>query len=152
MFLMPLSEKEAQLLSYVKQYMQHAEACCAVLRAASGLDFTRVSRFERLAVLPQKGKVQGLTYAFHGIGCFFKRKGLIIDVDFDMTGGCNAVDELRIWLFVQDNYPKETYWTQQSIADSMSQLVQQRLLHQVAREHDEHFYYLGAAPDSENRS
>ena len=145
---MPLSEKEEQLLNYVEQYMQHAEACCAVLRAASGLDFTRVPRSERLAALSQKGEVQGLTYAFHGIGCFFKKKGLIIDVDFDMTGGCNAVDEWRMRLFLQDNYPQETYWLQH-LPEGLARLVQQQRLHQVSREHDEHFYYLGAAPHIE---
>ena len=145
---MSLYEREEQLLGYVEQYMQHAEACCAALQAASGLDFTRVSRAEREAVLPQRGKVQGLIYAFHGRGCFFQKKGLIIDVDFDMTGGCNAVDEWRMRLFLQDNHSQETYWLQH-LPEGLARLVQQQRLHQVSREHDEHFYYLGAATHNE---
>lgn len=147
---MLISEKEEQLLEYVRRYMQAAEACCAALRSASGLDITRVSHSERQAVLPRKGQVNGLTYGFHGRGCSFKTDTVTIDVDFDTTGGCNAVDVWRLRLFLEDNFPQGAYWTSQTIPEGLFRLVQQQHLHQVRREYDEHFYYLGAGPAVEN--
>lgn len=150
---MSLFEKEEQLLKYIERYVQTAKECCAFLSVASGCDITRAyDNYGWQGVIPQVGKVNGVSYAFHGRGCFFKRKGLVLDVDFDTIGGCNAFDEWRIRFFLENNYPQETYWTSPTIADSLSRLVQQQLLHQVAREYDEHFYYLGAAPAIENRS
>ena len=145
--LMALPEKDVQLLEYIHRYIQTAKACCAVLCAASGHDITRTYNWRHQAVLPQKGEVKGITYAFHGRGCFFKTQGVTLDVDFDTVRGCNAFDEWRIRHFLEENYPKETYWLL-FLSEGLTRLVQQRVLHQVPREHDEHFYYLGAAPES----
>jgi hypothetical protein len=143
---MPLSEKEERLLAYIRRYVQTAKACCAVLCAASGHDITQTYNWRSQTVLARTGKVNGLTYAFHGRGCLFKTKGVTLDVDFDTVGGCSAFDVWRLRGFLEENYPEETYWVLH-LQEGLAQLLQQQQLHQVQREYDEHFYYLGAAPN-----
>jgi hypothetical protein len=68
----PLTEPEQQLLLQIEAYMYYANLFCMTLQEVSGLKFTRCSRTERNTVLSQRGTIQGLTYAFHGRGCYFQ--------------------------------------------------------------------------------
>lgn len=125
--------------------MYYANLFCMTLQEVSGLKFTRCSRTERNAVLSQRGTIQGLTYAFHGRGCYFQTKELVLDVDFDALRNWNGIDLWRLQHFLTEN-KRALKLTADELAQHMAALLYKQRLHQVDRIADQHFYYLSITP------
>jgi hypothetical protein len=137
----PLTASEQHLLAYVEEWVQQANRLCISLRKEFQFDFTRVSRTEREARMGASGKVKGIRYGFHGIGCHFKTKDLELDVDFDSQGDWQGVDWWRIRTFIKWNYPTANF-SDTHLKQGLMSLVQKKWLYQTDRAPDHHLFYL----------
>jgi hypothetical protein len=140
----PLTETEYQLLLQVRAYMHYTNLFCSTLHEVFNLDFTRVSRTERYAVMSNRGKVKGITYAFHGIGCHFQTKQIELDIDFDSSGNWAGVDLWRLQHFLEDN-KLEPRLTPDELAQHVEALVQKKQFYQMNWEDGRQFYYLATS-------
>lgn len=136
-----LTRSEQQLFACIEQWVQQADRLCRALRQDYLLDFTRVGRVERNACMGQKGKVNGIAYYFHGIGCYFENDGLKLDVDFDSQGDWYGFDLWRMQSFIEWNYP-QLLPSLEPIEQGLMALLRKKWLYQVDRRYDHGFYFV----------
>ena len=136
-----LTPTEQQLFRCIEHWVQQADRLCNTLRKAYLLDFTRMGRLERNARLGSKGNVNGIRYAFHGIGCYFETPDLQLDVDFDSQGDWHGFDLWRIQTFIDWNYP-HLRLSSERIEQGLVALRKKQWLYQSDRLYDQAFYYV----------
>ncbi|MBX0293022.1 hypothetical protein K3G63_21440 [Hymenobacter sp. HSC-4F20] len=136
-----LTHSEQQLFACIEQWVQQADRLCCALRQAYGLDFTRIGWVERNACMGQRGRVNGIAYSFHGIGCYFENEGLKLDVDFDSKGDWHGFDLWRIQSFIEWNYP-QLVSSLEPIEQGLTALLGKKWLYQVDRRYDHDFYFV----------
>jgi hypothetical protein len=137
----PLTPTEQQLVCCIEHWVQQADSLCKALRHAYLLDFTRVGRLERHARMGGKGTVNGIRYAFHGIGCYFETPDLQLDVDFDSQGDWHGFDLWRMQTFIDSNYP-HLRLSSEMIEQGIVALREKQWLYQSDRLYDHAFYYV----------
>lgn len=137
----PLTPTELQVFRCIEHWVQQADRLCKALRTAYSLDFTRLGRLERNARMGRKGKVNGIRYAFHGIGCYFETPDLQLDVDFDSQGDWDGFDLWRIQTFIDWNYP-HLRLSSEVIEQGIVALRNKQWLYQIDRLYDHAFYYV----------
>ncbi|RYU81806.1 DUF6896 domain-containing protein [Hymenobacter persicinus] len=135
-----LTEDEQQLFTCIEHWVQQAHQLCSTLRDAFQLDFTRMGRVERNARMGMQGTVNGLCYAFHGIGCYFETNDLQVDVDFDSQGDWRGFDLWRVQTFIDCNYPQLAL-TSSSIEQGILELLRKKWLYQEGHSYSK-FYYV----------
>ncbi|MBO3270860.1 DUF6896 domain-containing protein [Hymenobacter defluvii] len=136
-----LTQAEQQLFICIEKWIQQADRLCNTLRDAYQLDFSRIGQMERNTCMGRKGKIEGLIYFFHGIGCYFETKDLKIDIDFDSRGDWQGFDEWRIESFISWNYP-HLHFSSKDIEQGILALLNKKWLYQIDRMYDHNFYYV----------
>jgi hypothetical protein len=76
-------------------YLNCARYFCDELKSAFNLNVIS-PRARVLNLLPKEGVVNGVSYNFHGVGCYFEFDGGHIDIDFGPDGRCDGFDEFRL--------------------------------------------------------
>ncbi|WP_419905546.1 DUF6896 domain-containing protein [Kiloniella sp.] len=94
--------KAEQLIELIKLYTKTLDELSGEL--LNNLDIDDLTLWISLK-LPQKAefKTKGLSYYFHGSGCYITSPGINIDFEFDLDCSVGGFDVWRISSFVSDN-------------------------------------------------
>src|SRR5688572_13882058 len=65
--------------------------------------------------IPRVGKLQGVSYSFHGIGLYAKNRKIEIDFDFGPDNRIDGFDSWRLWNYAMSRENTGHQWTQPEI-------------------------------------
>lgn len=134
-----------QLLNLIVEYIKTAQYCCGILRENIP-DGIPILGAYRQKVITKNGKIKGLTYNFHGVGCYFEfEDGREINIDFGPNDRCDGFDLYRLRFFLQHLTNKNSFsllLNEGHLKEEFEKLITENIIYNPRWEPSPHLYYL----------
>jgi len=96
-----MAELQKMMLELIGDYISCATYMCSTLRDSYITNETLL-RSRRINLIPKDGELsEGITFSFHGTGCYFEFENGNIDIDFGPDDRCDGFDDYRLYEFLE---------------------------------------------------
>lgn len=132
-----------RLHTLIMKYQDAAQRASSILREEYAVE--DLFRAYRSSQIPREGEVRGISFRFHGSGCYFCSDQTRVDVDFGPKGRVDGFDAGRLLRFAQETlncHELDFDQVQKLLAESLDQgeLVRPGI------SPSSHLYYLNNSP------
>jgi len=103
-----MNKIKGMMLDLIQDYISCASYMCKAMKYNFNTNETLL-RSRRINLIPQHGYLpEGISFSFHGIGCYFEFENGEIDIDFGPNDRCDGFDSYRLYNFLEQT-KKESY-------------------------------------------